>query len=206
MKISYGITICNETEEIKKLLPLLIKNKEQNDEVVILFDEKNGDKEVLDYLLPFNKLPNVQTWRKIDWNNNFGEWKNALNEYCSGDYIFQLDADELITEELIINLKKIISLNTEVDLFYLPRINMVDGITESHIKTWRWVQDEKGRINFPDFQGRIYKKGMKWSGNVHEKIVGAKYYSFLPLEDVYCLKHYKKIERQEKQNELYSKL
>lgn len=206
MKISYGITVCNELEEIKELIPLLLKNKNQDDEIVIIYDEKNGNEKVLNYLLPFNKLPNVQTWRKFDWNNNFGEWKNILNDYCSGDYIFQIDADEIVSKELIINLKDIILLNPEVELFFLPRINIVDGITQEHIKKWRWVQDETGRINFPDFQGRIYKKGLKWEGNVHEKIVGAKFYSFLPLEEIYCLKHHKKIERQQKQNDFYNQL
>lgn len=206
MKISYAITVCNEIKEIKNLIPFLLKNKRYDDEIVILYDEKNGDEDVLNFLLTFNKLPNVQTWRGFGFQNDFAEWKNKLNEYCNGDYIFQLDADEMITKELMETLPEILSLNNEVELFYIPRINLVDGITKEHIKNWGWVQDKEGRINFPDFQGRIYKKGLKWFGNVHEKIVGAKYYSFLPLEDVYCLTHDKKIERQEKQNELYSKL
>jgi len=96
MKISFAITVCNELEEIKKLVPFLIENKRANDEVVILFDSKNGDDQVIDYLVQFNKLPNVQTWKGFDFNNDFAEWKNKLNEYCTGDYIFQLDADELI--------------------------------------------------------------------------------------------------------------
>jgi hypothetical protein len=138
MKISYAITACNEINELKNLLPFLIKNKRIEDEIVILFDQKNGDEELLDYLLTFNKLPNVQTWRGFGWNNNFADWKNQLNDYCSGDFIFQIDADEMITKELMDILPKLFELNTEVEIFYIPRINTVDGITEEHIKKWNW--------------------------------------------------------------------
>ena len=80
MKISFAITVCNEFEEIKQLVPFLIENKRVNDEIVILFDNKNGDERVLNYLLEFNKLPNVQTWQSMDFNNDFSEWKNKLND------------------------------------------------------------------------------------------------------------------------------
>jgi hypothetical protein len=206
MKISYGITVCNELKEIKTLLPLLIENKRVEDEIIVLYDEKNGKQEVLDYLLPFNKLPNVQTWRGMVFVNDFAIWKNKLNGYCSGDYIFQLDADELITKELIQNLPSIIESNLEVDLFVFPRINTVKGITDEHIKKWGWKMDDNGRINFPDWQGRLYKKGLNWHGKVHEKIVGAKTYSLMPEDEGYCLIHEKTIERQERQNNLYSKI
>ena len=126
MKISYAITVCNELDEIKRLVPYLLKNKRIEDEIVVLYDEKNGNPEVLEYLLTFNKLPNVQTWRGFDWNNNFADWKNKLNDYCSGDYIFQIDADEMINEYLLKNISQIISLNPKIDLYFIPRINTVE--------------------------------------------------------------------------------
>ncbi len=204
MKISFAITVCNELNEIKELVPFLIKNKRINDEIVVLFDSKNGDENVLEFLLSFNKLPNVQTWRSGDFDNDFAEWKNKLNEYCTGDYIFQLDADEMISEYLVKNVHEIIEMNTEIDLFFVPRINKVDGITNEHVRRWRWNLDSDGRINYPDYQGRIYKSHLKWVGKVHERIGGAKYYSLLPTEEEYSLKHNKTIDRQEKQNNLYS--
>lgn len=206
MKISFAITVCNEYEEIKQLVPFLIKNKRINDEIVILFDSKNGDEKVLDFLLKYNKLPNVQTWRSSDFNSDFAEWKNKLNEYCTGDYIFQLDADELISEYLVKNLHEIIEMNSEIDLFFLPRINTVKGITEEHIKKWRWNVDANGRVNYPDYQGRVYKSNLKWGGKVHERIVGAKFYSLLPMEEEYSLSHHKTINKQEKQNNYYETL
>ena len=206
MKISFAITVCNELEEIKKLLPFLLQNKMIGDEIVILFDEKNGSSEVLDFLLPYNKLPNVQTWRGFDWNNNFADWKNKLNSYCSGDYIFQLDADEMISEYMVKNVSTILEMNKNIDLIFVPRVNIVNGLTENHIKEWNWKVDENGWVNFPDWQGRIYKKGMSWYGKVHERIYGGQKFSSLPLDEVYCIQHHKSIDRQEKQNNYYNTL
>ena len=119
MKISYAITVCDELEEIKRLVPFLLKHKRIEDEIVILYDNKNGNPEVLDFLLPFNIKPNVQTWRGFDFENNFADWKNKLNDYCTGDYIFQLDADEMIDEYMVKNLHEILSLNPKVDLIFV---------------------------------------------------------------------------------------
>jgi hypothetical protein len=206
MKISFAITVCNEIEEIKKLLPFILKNKRVNDEIVILYDEKNGDPKVLDYLLPFNIKPNVQTWRGLWWNNNFADWKNKLNEYCEGDYIYQIDADEMISEYMVKNLHEILELNKEVDLIHVPRINTVDGLTEEHIKKWGWNVNEKGYVNFPDYQGRIYRKKMTWYGKVHERIIGGQKFATLPTDEEYCILHHKEIKRQEKQNNFYNTL
>jgi len=206
MKISYAITVCDELQEIKRLVPFLLEHKRPEDEIIVLFDQKNGTDEVIDFLLPFNRFPNVQTWRGMVFVNDFAIWKNKLNDYCNGDYILQLDADEMITEELIKMLPAILESNSEVDLFVLPRINTVEGITEEHINKWGWKQDEQGRINFPDWQGRLYRKGLNWYGKVHERIIGAKKYSIMPEDEGFCILHPKTIERQERQNNFYSKI
>jgi hypothetical protein len=208
MKISYAITVCNEFIEIQKLLPLLLENKRVQDEIVILYDSKNGDSEVLEYLLKFNKLPNVQTWRGLDFDGNFSKWKNLLTSYCEGDYIFQIDADEIPTVELIELLPDLLSTNKEVDVLLVPRINTVEGLTQEHIEKWRWRVDENGRINFPDYQWRIWKNKpeIKWINKVHERLNGFKNYTTLPAVPLYCLDHPKKIKRQEEQNKYYETL
>lgn len=203
MKISYAITVCNELEEIKKLVPFILSHKRPQDEIVILYDEKNGNKDVLEFLLPFNIKPNVQTWRCFDWNNNFADWKNILNGYCTGDYIYQLDADEMISQYMVENLHIILEMNPDVDLIFVPRINTVNGITKEHVDKWRWSVNEKGHINFPDRQGRIYKKGMTWHCKVHERIIGGNKFASLPDDEEYCIQHHKTIERQERQNNFY---
>ena len=206
MKISFAITVCNELEEIKKLVPFLLEHKRIQDEIVILYDQKNGNPEILDFLLPYNIKPNVQTWRGFGFEGNFADWKNKLNEYCTGDYIYQLDADEMISEHVVKNLNTILELNPKVDLIFVPRINTVNGITQEHINKWGWNINEKGWVNFPDAQGRIFRKGMTWYGKVHERIIGGQKFSSLPLDEEYCIQHHKTIERQEKQNNYYSKI
>lgn len=206
VKVSYAITVCNEINEIKRLLPFLIEKIKSTDEIVILFDEKNGDHDLFNYLLNYDKHQNIKVYKSLNFNNNFADWKNKLNDYCTGNFIFNIDADEMINEELIEMLPLLFELNPEVEIYYLPRVNTVDGITEEHIKKWGWKVDNKKRINYPDYQGRLYKKGLFWYGNVHEKVVGAKYYSILPDLEVYSIQHHKTIEKQEKQNNFYNKI
>jgi Glycosyl transferase family 2 len=202
MKISFAITVCNELKEIKTLLPFLLENKRSDDEIVILYDENNGDPLVLDFLLPYNKIPNVQTWTG-SFSNNFAEWKNLLNSFCKGDFIVSIDADEMIDRYMVENLSTIIEMNKDIDLIFVPRINTVSGLTEEHIKMWNWKVNEKGWVNFPDFQGRIYRSNMIWHGKVHERIIGGEKFSSLPLNEEYCIQHHKTIERQIKQNNFY---
>ena len=204
MKVSFAITVCNELIEIKKLVPFLIEYKRPQDEIVILYDENNGDPLVLDFLLPYNKLPNVQTWRSYDFHKNFADWKNLLNSYCKGDFIMQLDADEMISSYMIENLPTILDMNKDIDLYFVPRINTVDGLTQEDIKTWGWSVNNKGWVNFPDYQGRIYRQKMGWYGKVHERIIGGEKFATLPSDKEYCIIHKKNIERQRKQNNLYS--
>ncbi len=206
MKISFAITVCNELTEIKSLLPFILNNKRECDEVVVLYDEKNGNEDVISFLNDFDNGSSVKI-RSGLFDDDFATRRNKLNSYCDGDYIFQLDADEIISEHLIKNLSDIISLNTEVDLFYVPRKNIVNGITEEHIKKWRWKVNESGWVNFPDYQGRIYKKGLHWYGKVHERITSGRIYSLLPPEDEnFFITHIKTINKQEKQNNYYSSL
>jgi len=208
MKISYAITVCNEFLEIQKLVPFLLENKRVQDEIVILFDQKNGDPEVLSYLLEFNKLPNVQTWRGFEFDGHFANWKNLLTTYCAGDYIFQIDADEMPNETLLENLPLILEQNPDNEVYLVPRVNTVEGLTEEHIKKWRWNVNDKGWVNWPDYQWRIWKKKpeIKWKNKVHEVLEGYKTYAPLHDTELLALYHPKTIKRQEKQNEYYNTL
>jgi hypothetical protein len=125
---------------------------------------------------------------------------------CSGDYIFQIDADELPNETLIENLHSILENN--VDVILTPRVNIVQGITPQHIQAWGWKQNEKGWIQWPDYQWRIYKNdsNIKWVNVKHEILDGYKTFANLPELEEYALYHYKTIERQEKQNSYYNTL
>jgi hypothetical protein len=208
MKISYALTVCNEFLEIQKLVPFLLKNKRIKDEIVILYDNKNGNPEVLSYLLKFNKLPNVQTWRGLDFNGHFANWKNQLTNYCTGDYIFQIDADEIPNKSLINNLPNILESNPDNEVYLVPRVNTVEGLKDEHISKWGWNVNDKGWVNWPDYQWRIWKNKseIKWKNKVHEVLEGFKTYSTLPPNEHLALYHPKDIIRQEKQNAYYDTL
>jgi hypothetical protein len=207
MKISYAITVCNEFLEIQKLVTFLLQTKRREDEIVILYDQGNGDKGIEEYLR--SKSVNGEfNWHSGTFEGHFANWKNKLTSLCSGDYIFNIDADELPTEELINNLPYILEINQDVDIFLVPRINTVEGLTQEHIRQWRWNVNEKGWVNFPDYQWRVYKNvsNIKWKNKVHEVLEGHKSSTLLPAEEMYCLYHPKTIAKQEKQNNYYDTL
>ena len=207
MKISYAITVCNEFVEIQRLITFLLEYKRREDEIVILYDSKNGDKEVESYLRS-HSVNGGYAWHKGEFNNHFADWKNKLTEYCSGDYIFQIDADEMITEVLIGNLPTILESNPDNEVYLVPRVNIVTGLTQEHTTKWRWNIDDEGRVNWPDYQWRIWKNKpeIKWVNKVHEKLEGFKTYAPIPALHDLALQHPKTIERQEKQNAYYDTL
>lgn len=204
MKISYAVTVCNEIEEIKRLIPHLLEHKREEDEIVVMLDISNQTPDIINYLQK-QRYDGTITLQGEYFDGHFADWKNKLKELCTGDYIFQIDADELPTQELLTNLHLILGGN-DIDLFLVPRDNKVKGITDEHIQKWGWKVDNLGRINFPDYQTRIYKNSpdIKWVNKVHERIEGYKTYAALP--DEYFMHHIKTIERQEKQNNYYETL
>ena len=203
MKISYSMLTHNETESLLKLIEFIVKHKDEEDEIVILDDYSDNEKtkEILDTMCSIHEIKLEQRHLLKD----YGGQKNHLKNMCSGDYIFNLDADEIPHEQLMINVKPILEANPTVDLFYLPRVNTVDGLTQQHITHWRWDVNEKGWINFPDWQGRIWKNkpNIRWERPVHEMLVGFKEFAQLPAEEEFALYHEKHIGKQEKQNEKY---
>jgi len=208
MKISYAVTVCNELLELQRLLPFLIENKRKVDEIVVFFDTKNGSKSVEEYLRAksVNKVP--FRWFGYHFDGHFANMKNALTEACLGDYIFQIDADEMPHKSLIDQLPTLLEHNSAVELYAVPRVNTVEGLTQEHIQKWGWRVDENNWVNWPDFQTRIYKNNpeIRWKNKVHEVIQGHKQFAYLPIEEQWALYHRKDIKRQEKQNAYYETL
>jgi GT2 family glycosyltransferase len=208
MKISYAITVCNEREEIERLLSFLISHIRKEDEIVVLVDltKNEATSDLLGYLHRLRTNNKIQLLEDR-FNNDFAEWKNRLSSICSGDYIFQIDADEMVDEYVINVLPQVLEHN-DVDVIMVPRINTVEGLTLEHVSKWGWRVDENGWVNWPDYQWRIYKNSddIKWVNKVHEKLDGYKTLSHLPRNPEWCLLHPKTIERQEKQNEFYDTL
>ncbi len=210
MKISYAIPVCNEINELQRLVDFLTKHKREEDEIVILFDSQNGSKAVEEYLRAKSvntKSPFV--WHSNPLNNNFADQKNHLGKMCNGDWIFLIDADEYPDEYLCTALPWMVENNPEVEAYAVSRINTVSGLTTEHVQKWGWNVNDRGWVNFPDRQMRIYKNDpdrIKWINPVHEQLTGFSKFSSLPGNEEYCLYHPKDIKRQERQNKFYETL
>ena len=211
MKVSYAIPVCNEHIELEKLLSFLVKHIDENDEIVVQCDQGNTTHEVHKVLGTFKAPKGFKDPLKIiefPLNGHFANMKNHLKSLCTGDWIFQIDADELPHESLITNLKSLLELNTTTEMLLVPRVNTVDGLTQEHINKWRWNVNENGWVNWPDYQTRIIQNSPKiqWASKVHEVIVGFSTKGALPMEEEWCLYHPKDIKRQEIQNNFYDTL
>lgn len=205
MKISYGLTVCNEHTELEDLITFLSKYPKDVDEIVIVYDQNRVTHEVLDII---EKYKDSCVAYPFNFKQNFLENKNYLNSKCTGDYIFQIDADEVPHEILVQSLKQVLLANP-VELLITSRVNRVEGLTQEHINKWNWRVNEQGWVNFPDAQKRIYKNdpSIKWSGHqVHGMVEGYESFATLPFQEQFSIYHNKQIERQEKQNERYSKI
>ncbi len=205
INVTYAITVCNELVEITNLINFLHPRIKSEDEILIQYDTDSVSSQVKDYLAIINQLHNNIKVIPFALNKDFASYKNNLKNHASGIFIFQIDADEMPSEYLVENIHTFLEYNKDVDLFFVPRINTVNGLTDTHIQKWGWKVNENGWVNFPDYQTRLYRRTseIEWQGKVHERIVGYNTLSVLPQEEIYCLYHHKQIERQERQNALY---
>ena len=201
MKVSYGITVHNEVEELIKLLEVLNKNIDKEDEIVVCVD---GDDEKVEAVLGEYLSENRAIVYKRKLDGNFAEHKNSVIEKSSGDYIFHIDADEYPNEILIQQLKQILEIN-DVDLIWIPRVNTIDGMTQQDIQKWGWRVTENGWVNYPDYQARVFRnrEDIRWTRPLHEYIIGCKTYAHLPPQEELSLYHPKTKEKQEQQNKFY---
>jgi glycosyltransferase involved in cell wall biosynthesis len=201
--ISIAITVCNEAKELEALLEHLEDRALAPDyEIVVQIDQDNYTDDVLSIIIG----KGIKHWF-YPLNKDFASYKNELKKHCSGEFIFYIDADEIPSEYLLYNLPSILESNSEIEMFMVPRINTVSGITQEHIQKWGW-RYENERVNWPDYQTRIVKNShsIKWKNAVHEVIEGYKQFTVLPAADELALIHHKSIEKQEKQNNFYNNI
>jgi glycosyltransferase involved in cell wall biosynthesis len=210
MKLSFLITVHNEDDSLNRLLTQLSKYKQDDPECEIIILDDHSDnprtKEV------FESFKDYITIHQHYLNRDFGGHKQYGNTLCSGDYIFQVDSDELFSDDLLWNMKALIKSNSDVDLFMIPRVNTIEGLKQEHVMKWGWRVSNFGEgsppmINWPDFQFRLYRNAphIKWERPLHELVVGADKVTYLPHEDsTWALFHPKTIEQQEKQNLFYN--
>jgi glycosyltransferase involved in cell wall biosynthesis len=220
MKLSYLVTCSTETDTLKRLVEKIYNNL-GSDELLILQDEANWNPKRKKYLCDiteFKPAPPEIVYLPIfahPLNANYGEHKDWGASKCSGEFIFQIDGDELPSDYLVgENLHAIIEANNNVELIYVPRINDFRGVKPEHAIPWGWKLTESPTykrpiVNWPDYQGRIFKNEplrIKWDRRLHEKLIGHNSYAWLPAEEDYALYHDKTIEKQIETNIRYNKL
>ena len=206
--ISFLVTCKNEGYQLQLLLERLLEYKDEN-ECIILddFTEDEDTKNILENISDTQFFKVYQ--HKLD--RNYSEHKNYGKSLCKGKYIFQIDADELPSKILLDNLKEIIELNNDIDLFWIPRINDFKGVNPDNARQWGWRltnYEDRLIVNWPDPQGRLFKNVpyMEWKRRLHEKVEGAKTFVHLPSEFDLSLLHNKTIEKQIETNIKYNKI
>ncbi len=215
MKISYLVTCKNETIELLGLVEKLndhLNLNDPNDEVVILddFSDNEETKKILEKAKSygFSVIQHAL-------NKNFAEHKNYGSKRCIGDYIVQLDADEYLLPSFLENMHDLINSNSKVELYRVPRVNIVRGATPQDAAMWGWhlstLPEHFGNEpivnwNHGDYQSRIYKNSLKiqWQKPLHETVMGAEYVTMLPKEVEWSIIHDKTIDRQRAQNLFYN--
>lgn len=223
MKVSYLITCSTETKTLERLLDTVFQATEvdenHRDEILVLVDSKTefGDdvpeetSKILEHYTGFEGV----TWLTHPLNNDYGEHKNFGIEHCSGDFIFQLDGDELPPEALLgENLHALLEGNPTIEAYAVPRINDFKGVTEAHARQWGWrlttsPMYKRPVVNFPDYQWRIFKRDyprISFTRRLHEKIEGYGANVALPADEEWAIYHDKTIEKQIETNIRYNKL
>jgi glycosyltransferase involved in cell wall biosynthesis len=204
---SYATAVWNEHEELDRLLTQLLSIIDPYDEIVIQGDQGKVTNAVVSVLHRYKNNPQVK-YIEYPLRKNFAQFKNNLFKNCEKDYIVNIDADELLSASLSEHLKAIISINPDIDMFRMPRINIVDGLTKELVNAWRWSVNSAGWVNWPDYQSRIIKNhlGIKWQNLVHEVLVGYKTSTEFPADPDFALIHVKSVDRQVKQNDFYSSI
>ena len=203
--ISYTITVCDEYKELDRLLSFLHDQITNDDEIVVQMDTMATTSAVRNVIDTHRGTISNLNVVEFPLDKNFAQFKNNLKRHCTKPWIFNIDADEVPSMLLVKNLHDILEVNPNVDVISVPRWNTVENITDEHISKWRWTIDDYGRVNWPDYQTRIYqnKENIVWINSVHERLSGHERESHLPPEEEYCIYHPKTIQRQEKQNNFY---
>ena len=168
VNLTYAVEVCTEHIELWSLLNFLVKIKDDEDNINVLVDTTKNNLNVQIVLANFSDKITICN-REFD--GNFADHRNYHITQCSGDYIFMIDADEMPQEYLIKNIKQAI-LSSGSDLLYIPRMNLCTGYTDEWLKKSNFVVNEVGWINWPDYQGRVFKndKGILWGRHLHEKV------------------------------------
>ena len=126
--ITYAITVADEFFEFKRLINSLEPYVLSDEEIVILPDANKVTLEIEEFCWLCGLEVNY-----FDFQKDFSEFKNELFELSTKDYLMQIDADEQIPPYLL-NALRVVAQKGEIDILWLPRINVFRGAPVNHIK------------------------------------------------------------------------
>jgi glycosyltransferase involved in cell wall biosynthesis len=144
--ISIVIIASNSQKHIRKCLDSV-----KEFEVVLYLNNSTDDTKKI--------AQNYKNVKIIDgYFDGYGKTKNRAISYASNDWVFVLDSDEVMSDELREEIIKVIK-NAKYVAYYVPRLNNFFG---------KWIKH--GGL-YPDYTIRLFKKSLKFNNrNVHESI------------------------------------
>lgn len=146
-KLSVVIITFNEEKNIANCLSSI---KEIADEIIIVDSFSTDDtKKICE---SFDVRFFQRTW------DNYSKQKNYANSLASNDYVFSIDADEVVSMELCNSIKK----EKEKFLFDTYKFNRLNFFCGKPVHYCGWYPDKKIRI--------WNKNKASWIGNVHETL------------------------------------
>ena len=127
VSISYCITVHNEgSMYLEPLFQKLFKYLQPEDEIVVVDDMSDEETTIA----TLSKYEDRINYFKHKFQGNFADHKNFAKSKCTKDYIFFIDADENMHDNLLLTLKEVLYNNPTVEMYMVPRINIVPGLTE----------------------------------------------------------------------------
>lgn len=97
------------------------------------------------------------------WNNNFADARNAALDKCTKDWIFVIDADEVLERGHDIHLKNLIQ-NSKFEALYLKLVNMVETVAINENPILRLFRNRKEYRYIFKFHEEIYSSINKVAG------------------------------------------
>lgn len=162
MKISFAICTHNEGHYIRTLLTRLTEfiraDKPSGIEYeIVVVDDFSDDLETVQTFLDFKEHI---TLKHHLLSKDFATHKNYMNSLCTGDWIINLDADEWLTDDFMGYISMIIEANPDIEAYWIPRVNTVEGLTLRHLQRWNWMiskLDRYRKIRVMDSTSDEYK-------------------------------------------------
>lgn len=164
-KISAVIITKNEEKNIAQCLQSLIEVVKE----IVVIDAYSTDK-TIEIAEKIGAKVFQKEWKGYSQNKNFG------NDLAKNDWILSIDADEVLSPELITSIHELTLENSKVYSF-----NRLNNYCGQWIKYSNW---------HPDWKIRLFnKKQVTWSGDfVHEKLTFDKHITVVRLAGL--LYHY----------------